>query len=129
MRRFIEAFAGIAAAIALSACMIAPAFAADASGRGGLEGAAEALRNELAPSMLTFDKWQEQLGAEGSVSIERARVQGLQDVMYNGQPENPTITLKLDDTTLNAGEDFDVEFSGDNVNPGTVSVLITGKGA
>ncbi len=128
-RRTISSILGVAASFALAACIAAPAFATDASGRSGLEGAAEALRNELAPSMLTFEKYQEQQGAEGSVSIEHARVQGLQDMMYNGQPETPTVTLKLEKTTLRAGEDFDVEFSGDNVNPGTVSVLITGKGA
>lgn len=120
---------GIAASFLLAVCIAAPAFAAEASGRSGLEGAADALRNELAPSMLTFEKYQEAQGAEGSVSIANARVQGLQDVMYNGQPETPTVALKLDKTTLRSGEDFDVEFSGDNVNPGTVDVLITGKGA
>lgn len=124
----LRSLASIAAACALAVCMAQPAFA-DASGRSGLEGAAEALRNELAPSMLTYENYQEQLGAEGSVSIEHARVQGLQDIMYDGQPETPTVTLKLDNATLRAGEDFDVEFSGDNVNPGTVNVLITGKGA
>lgn len=129
MRKPISSLAGFFACFALSACIAAPAFAADASGRSGLEGAAEALRNELAPSMLTYDKFQEELGAEGSVSIEHARVQGLQDIMYDGQPETPTVTLKLDNATLRAGEDFDIAFSGDNVNPGTVDVLITGKGA
>lgn len=129
MRKPISSLAGFFACLALSACIAAPAFAADASGRSGLEGAAEALRNELAPSMLTYDKFQEELGAEGSVSIEHARVQGLQDIMYDGQPETPTVTLKLDNATLRAGEDFDIAFSGDNVNPGTVDVLITGKGA
>lgn len=124
-----KALIGIAVPLLLAACLATPAFAADATGRSGLEGAAEALRNELAPSMLTFEKYQEVQGAEGSVDIENARVQGLQDVMYSGQPETPTVTLKLGDRTLRAGEDFDVEFSGDNVNPGTVSVLITGKGA
>ena len=116
-------------AIALSAATPTPSFASDTSGRSGLEGAAEALRNELEPSMLTFEKYQEKLGTESSVNIENARVQGLQDVMYTGQAETPTITLKLGSTTLNAGEDFDVELSGDNVNPGTVTVAITGKGA
>ena len=114
--------------IALLAATPIPSFASEASGRSGLEGAAEALRNELEPSMLTFEKYQEKLGTEGSVNIENARVQGLQDVMYTGQAETPTITLKLNGATLNAGEDFDVEFSGDNVNPGTVTVTITGKG-
>lgn len=128
MRNHIKAIIGIPVALALAAALAAPAFAADTAGRSGLEGAAEALRNELAPSMLTFEKYQELQGAEGSVNIENARVQGLQDVMYSGQPETPTVTLKLDNTTLRAGDDFDVEFSGDNVNPGTVSVSITGKG-
>lgn len=124
-----KALIGIAVPLLLAVCLAAPAFAADTAGRSGLEGAADALRNELAPSMLTFEKYQEAQGTEGSVDIENARVQGLQDVMYNGQPETPTITLKLGNRTLRAGEDFDVEFSGDNINPGTVDVLITGKGA
>ena len=124
-----KTFIGILAAAALAACVASPAFAADASGRSGLEGAAEALRNELAPSMLTFEAYQEAQGAEGSMSIANARVQGLQDVMYTGQPETPTVTLKLDKVTLSEGDDFDVKFSGDNVNPGTVDVTIVGKGA
>lgn len=121
----------LAFTIVLAASPASPAlaFAADASGRSGLAGAAEALRNELAPSMLTFDKHREAKGAAGAIDITNARVQGLQDVMYTGRSETPTVTLKLDNRTLRAGEDFSIRFEGDTVNPGTVAVSIEGMGA
>ena len=133
----------------------APALAADTQGRNGIAGAADALRNELAPSLSTYERLQQESAPAEGIDISTARVQGLQDVMYDGQEKAPVITLKLDgtketdtasgsgtgiaggtaaasrtatETTLRQGEDFDVAFSGDTVNPGTVGVTITGKG-
>lgn len=105
------------------------AAAAESQGRTGIDGAAEALRNELGPVLLTYENLQKQRGAQGSVDIGNARVQGLQDVMYDGNSVRPTITLKLDGATLVEGTDFDVTFEGDEINPGYVSVTIEGKGA
>ncbi|MDO4442304.1 MAG: hypothetical protein Q4B69_00295 [Slackia sp.] len=107
----------------------ASAMAAESSGRTGIDGAAEALRNELEPSLLTFETMQKERGAHRSIDISNARVQGLQDVMYDGNPVRPTITLKLEKETLVEGSDFDVVFGGDIVNPGNVPVTVVGKGA
>lgn len=122
------AIAALVLALALS--IAAPqAFAADSQGRSGIAGAAKALLDEIAPSLSTFEKMQAEQGAGAGVDIADARVQGLQDVMYNGREENPAITLKLDKKTLSEGVDFDVEFIGNTVEPGTVEVTITGKGS
>lgn len=126
-KRRIATAAFIAAALLLASP--APAVAADSSGRTGIDGAAEALRNELEPSLLTFENLQKQRGTHRSIDISNARVQGLQDVMYDGNPVRPTITLKLDKETLVEGSDFDVVFGGDIVNPGDVPVTVVGKGA
>ena len=121
----------VALAVAAALFMGVPhsAFAADTQGRSGIDGAAEALRNELSPMLLTYENLQKKRGVTGSIDISNARVQGLQDVMYDGSPVEPTITLKLENKALREGKDFDVAFEGDNINPGTVSVTIPGKGA
>jgi len=49
------------------------------------------------------------------------------DFTYNGQPQQPTVTVNYGDDVLIADADYEVEFS-DNVNAGNVSVTITGKG-
>lgn len=124
-----HALVAFAAAAALFTGVPCQAFAADTQGRSGIDGAAEALRNELSPMLLTFENLQKERGVTGSIDISNARVQGLQDVMYDGNPVKPTITLKLENKALREGKDFDVAFEGDEINPGTVSVTITGKGA
>lgn len=116
-------------AAALLAAAPMPALAADSSGSMSIEAAAEALRGELEPTMTTFEKLQEQQASHRNIDISNARVQGLQDVMYDGNPVRPTITLKLNKKTLVEGADFDVVFKGDIVNPGDVSVTMVGKGA
>ncbi|MFR4804024.1 MAG: hypothetical protein ACLT98_12345 [Eggerthellaceae bacterium] len=124
-----HALVALAVAAALFVGVPHSAFAADTQGRSGIDGAAEALRNELSPMLLTYENLQKKRGVTGSIDISNARVQGLQDVMYDGSPVEPTITLKLENKALREGKDFDVAFEGDNINPGSVSVTITGKGA
>lgn len=122
----------IAAALLAAALLFAApaaALAAESTGRTGIDGAAEALRNELEPSLLTFETLQKQRGTQRSIDISNARVQGLQDVMYDGNPVRPAITLKLEKETLVEGSDFDVVFGGDITNPGNVPVTVVGKGA
>lgn len=123
--RFAAAGALLAAALCASPC----AFAASSTAHNGIASAADTLRNEYAPLLPTFDKLQANQEPTEGIDISGARVQGLQDVMYTGVAEDPTITLKLDKETLREGRDFDVEFVGDAVNPGTVTVIITGKDA
>ena len=125
-----DARTAIACVLAALALLAAPAaaFGAESQDRTSIDGAAEALRNELEPAMPSFETLQEQR-AENGRDIGNARVQGLQDVMYDGNEMRPTITLKLDDATLVEGTDFDVTFTGDIVDPGDVAVTITGKGS
>ncbi|MBQ1698118.1 MAG: BspA family leucine-rich repeat surface protein, partial [Bacteroidales bacterium] len=49
------------------------------------------------------------------------------DFVYNGQAQQPDVTVEYNGSRLSAETDYDVEF-GDNVNAGTVSVTVTGKG-
>ena len=57
-------------------------------------------------------------------------------MMYDGTEKRPTVTLRIDsvkdgkktETSLREGVDFNVQFDGDLVNPGTVHVTITGAG-
>ncbi len=129
MARAYRAALAVCVAASLLTTTPAVAVAADSSGSMSIEAAAEALRNELEPTMTTFENLQEQQASRRSIDISNARVQGLQDVMYDGNPVRPTITLKLDKKTLVEGSDFDVVFKGDIVNPGNVSVTVVGKGA
>lgn len=121
------------ACAALAACIAMPwcaqsAFAASHEGQSGFSSAARTLRGELAPSLPTFAKLEATRSAN-STDIASARVQGLQDVMYDGTAKTPTVTLKLGELTLREGRDFTVTFAGDTVNPGVVGVAIAGTGA
>ncbi|MGN8689123.1 hypothetical protein ACTND8_04340 [Atopobiaceae bacterium HCP3S3_F7] len=49
------------------------------------------------------------------------------DETFTGGELRPSPTVTLDGRTLAAGTDYDVSYS-DNVNPGTVTVTVTGKG-
>lgn len=129
MPRFHHAATAAIAAAVLLASMPVAAFAADSTGRTGIDAAADALHDELDPTMLTFENFQKQQGAQGRIDISNARVQGLQDVMYDGSPVRPAITLKFDGKTLVEGSDFDVVFGGNIINPGDVPVTVVGKGA
>ena len=46
---------------------------------------------------------------------------------YDGTAKTPTATVKVGTTTLTAGTDYDVSYK-DNINSGTATVTITGKG-
>ena len=46
---------------------------------------------------------------------------------YDGTEKKPTPTVKVGTTTLTAGTDYDVSYK-DNINAGTATVTITGKG-
>ena len=46
---------------------------------------------------------------------------------YDGNPKEPSVTVKVGDTTLVEGTDYDIEYV-DNTNAGTAKVLIKGKG-
>ncbi|MFR4803587.1 MAG: hypothetical protein ACLT98_09885 [Eggerthellaceae bacterium] len=56
------------------------------------------MRNELEPSLLTFETPQKQRGTQRSIDISNARVQGLQDVM--SAAVRPAITLKFEKENL-----------------------------
>lgn len=138
-----RALAGAACALVLSTTMFTPAaFADDAKGddattsRNAISAAADSIRGELGPALSTYDQAKKTLEALEATDIATARVQGLQDMMYNGTEKRPTVTLRTDsvkdgkktETSLREGVDFNVQFDGDLVNPGTVHVTITGAG-
>ena len=143
MPQHARALAGAACALALSASMFAPAaFADDAEGdgtatsRNAIFAAADSIRGELGPALSTYDQAKKTLEALEATDIVTARVQGLQDVMYDGTEKRPTVTLRIDsikdgkktEASLREGVDFNVKFDGDLVNPGTVHATITGAG-
>ena len=138
-----RALAGAACALVLSTTMFTPAaFADDAEGddatasRNAISAAADSIRGELGPALSTYDQAKKTLDALEVTNIATARVQGLQDMMYDGTEKRPTVTLRIDsvkdgkktETSLREGVDFNVQFDGDLVNPGTVHVTITGAG-
>ena len=138
-----RALAGAACALVLSTTMFTPAaFADDAEGdddttsRNAISAAADSIRGELGPALSTYDQAKKTLEALEATDIATARVQGLQDMMYDGTEKRPTVTLRIDsvkdgkktETSLREGVDFNVQFDGDLVNPGTVHVTITGAG-
>ncbi len=61
------------------------------------------------------------------VSIETAEVSGIEDRIYNGQAQEQNPVVKLGDTTLAKDTDYTVTYDN-NVEEGTVTVIITGKG-
>lgn len=143
MPQHARALAGAACALALGAAMFAPAaFADDAEGNGAatsrnaIFAAANSIRGELGPALSTYDQAKRTLEALEATDIATARVQGLQDVMYDGTEKHPTVTLRIDsikdgkktEASLREGVDFNVQFDGDLVNPGTVHATITGAG-
>ena len=123
-------------AIALGAPATVPAFAESNTSRNEIESAAEAVRGELGPALMKYDQAKKTLEALEVTDIATARVQGLQDATYDGTEKRPTVTLRIDsikngkktETSLREGVDFTVQFDGDLVNPGTVSVSIAGIG-
>ena len=59
--------------------------------------------------------------------LEGATVNDLPGYTYAGEAIKPAIDLKLDGTSLESGKDYTVTYD-DNVNVGTATVIIKGKG-
>lgn len=55
-------------------------------------------------------------------------VSHLEDVVYNGWSQKQPVVVKDGDNTLELGKDYEVSYSEDTKNAGTVTVTITGKG-
>lgn len=49
------------------------------------------------------------------------------DQTYNGKEKTPKVTVKLNETTLSEGDDYEVEYRN-NTKPGKATVVITGVG-
>ena len=97
-----RALAGAACALVLSTTMFTPAaFADDAKGddattsRNAISAAADSIRGELGPALSTYDQAKKTLEALEATDIATARVQGLQDMMYDGTEKHPTVTLRI----------------------------------
>ncbi len=63
---------------------------------------------------------------KGLVDVADAEI-SVDDEIYTGEALTPAVTVKVKDTTLTAGTDYEVSYT-DNVNVGTATVTITGKG-
>lgn len=59
-------------------------------------------------------------------SISNAEVSGIGDIAYDGNAKQPSVTVKTGGKTL-SGSDYSLSYQN-NVNPGTATVIITGKG-
>ena len=59
--------------------------------------------------------------------IKDATISGISNKTYNGSAQTQKITVKANGTTLKEGTDYTVSYSN-NVNPGTATVTISGKG-
>ena len=60
-------------------------------------------------------------------SLKNASVSGIEDELYTGKPIEPKPVVKLDEMILQEGTDYTLSYQN-NVNIGTASVTITGKG-
>ena len=54
-------------------------------------------------------------------------VDALPNMAYSGQSLTPKVTVRDGETTLEEGTDYTVSYA-DNTNPGTATVIVTGKG-
>ncbi len=61
------------------------------------------------------------------VFMEELSYSSVSDVTYNGSAFTPTMIVKDGDYTLIKGVNYDIEYRN-NMNPGTASIVITGKG-
>lgn len=59
--------------------------------------------------------------------IEKAQVSGITDKTYTGKAITQNLTVTLGGKTLSNGQDYEVSYKN-NINAGTASVIITGKG-
>ena len=64
----------------------------------------------------------------GYAEVTRATVTGLQSYTYSGSAYKPSPTVKLGITKLVPGQDYTLSYRN-NVNAGTATVVITGRGA
>ncbi len=83
------------------------------TGMGDYEGSATATFEILAPQ---------------KIDISNATIAPIPDQEYTGSAIMPAVTVTLDGSTLTAGTDYTVEYSG-NVNVGTATVTVKGTGA
>ena len=60
-------------------------------------------------------------------SVSLLAISGISDKTYTGQAQTQAIVVKDGDVTLTEGTDYDVAYA-DNINAGTASVVITGRG-
>ncbi len=60
-------------------------------------------------------------------SVKDAQVTGIVDKAYNGEKQEQTPVVKVGSATLKAGDDYTLSYR-DNVEKGTATVIITGKG-
>ena len=62
------------------------------------------------------------------LDISRASVAGVSlSYGYSGKAYTPSVTVKVDGTTLTPETDYDITYEN-NINPGTAKITITGKG-
>ena len=61
------------------------------------------------------------------LDISRAEVSGIQDETYTGSAQTQTPTVRLNNITLQEGKDYTLSYKN-NVEPGTASITIAGKG-
>ncbi|MBQ6662427.1 MAG: hypothetical protein IJM69_02720, partial [Firmicutes bacterium] len=62
-----------------------------------------------------------------ATSIASAKIKAIPDQKYTGSPIKPALTVTLDGKTLKAGTDYTANYQN-NINPGTATVTVTGKG-
>lgn len=60
-------------------------------------------------------------------SIAKATVNGIENKVYNGTAQTQTLAVTLNGTPLTEGTDYDVTYNK-NINAGTASIVLTGKG-
>ena len=61
-------------------------------------------------------------------SLAYATVSGIGNQTYDGRAKTPGVTVTLAGVTLKAGTDYTVSYAN-NVNPGTATATVTGKGS
>ncbi len=74
------------------------------------------------------DSYTEEVPAAGAVNIQNASVTlSGTSFSYTGSAVTPSVTVKMDSVTLKEGTDYSLSYQ-DNVNAGTATVTVAGKG-